>query len=336
MSRNPFQKDDVTYLKSFITSLFICLAVLVGSVYFYDRLNSDIELWKNNGMAGLIENVKPSFPFLSTKKTFLFLGVDSNGKHTDTFRGTRSDTIILANFDPKTKKLNMISIPRDSKVYIADGHGIRKINSAFALGGPSLAIKTIEDTLGVKIDYYLAIDYAGVKKLVDALGGVEVDVEKNMRYTDRTGNLHVDLTEGYHTLNGDQAEEYIRFRHDKMGDIGRISRQQNFVMALIKKLESPSTVPKIPELIKIASENTQTNMSAYDMSKYGASILSVKPDNINVKMVPGAPSKRGRLSYWIIDAEETQNLLDVFFYSKKPADVLQDDGSGDDEDAENY
>ena len=138
---------------------------------------------------------KPDFalPFGPRRQNILLLGVDSNGADSDLWVGTRTDTMILLNIDPRTKTVNAVSIPRDSKVYLPKGMGVQKINAAHAIGGIEMTIKTVEDTLGVKVDKYIMFHDEGVRAIVKALGGVDIFVEKNMRYDDYAGNLHINF-----------------------------------------------------------------------------------------------------------------------------------------------
>lgn len=179
----------------------------------------------------IINDVKtvPSLPFNIGRQNILFMGLDSNGRNTDPFKGTRSDSMIVVSIDPATKSANVLSIPRDSKVYLSDNHGLDKINAAHAYGGPDLTIRTIQDTFGIKIDHYIALDFRAVRELVKAFGGVSVNVEKRMVYRDRTAGLNIDLHPGYQVLTPEQAEGYLRFRHYAVGDIGRMQRQQWFM-----------------------------------------------------------------------------------------------------------
>ncbi len=180
-----------------------------------------------------------NLPLFKKRQNILILGVDKNPDGNDPFSNTRSDTIILLNIDPKHRSINAISIPRDSKVYIAGDYGIQKINSAHAYGGVELTKKTVENTLGVKVDRYIAVNSEAVIHLVDILGGVPVYVEKDMFYHDYSGKLNVRLPKGNHVLNGQQAEGYLRFRKDGLGDIGRTSRQQWFLRNLLTQLQTP-------------------------------------------------------------------------------------------------
>ena len=301
-----------------LTALVICIA----GIAYISTIGSDSKYSKI--IMCYLKDLNPkdqkgfNLPVLQHKQNILIVGVDSNGKNADKFKGTRSDTMILVNIDPGRHSINAISIPRDSKVYLAGDYGVQKINAAHALGGIDLTIKTVEDTLGVKIDKYILINNDGVKKLVDALGGVPVYIEKNMYYNDNTAGLHINLTKGLHVLNGDQVEGYLRFRKDGLGDIGRTSRQQWFVKAVLEKLQSPSVISKIPEVLNIASSYVKTNLSLYEMSHLAATLRNIDMNDVEFATLPGAPSKKGYISYWILDPEKTQEVIDRMVYRDKP------------------
>lgn len=257
-----------------------------------------------------------NLPFGPRKQNILLLGVDSNGADSDLWVGTRTDTIILMNIDPKTKTVNAISIPRDSKVYLPNGM-TQKINAAHAIGGIKMTIKTIEDTLGVKIDRYIMLHDEGVRAITDALGGVDIYVEKNMKYDDYAGKLHINLTKGQHRLTGNDVVEYLRFRHDAMGDIGRTKRQQWFLRGLLADLKKPETLIKIPKIVSVTSKYVKTDMSPYEMTQYAGLATHFDMDNIEIAMLPGGPNKQGYISYWILDPESTQKVIDRLIYRKK-------------------
>lgn len=259
-----------------------------------------------------------SLPFLPRRQNILLLGVDSNGSKTDPWSGTRSDTIVLLNIDPKTRSVNAISIPRDSKVFVADGHGVQKINAAHALGGVRLTKQTVEETLGVRVDRYIVVSDEAVKKLVDALGGIPIYVEKRMNYDDYSGQLHVHLSKGLNVLDGRQAVGYLRFRHDGLGDIGRTQRQQWFLRGLLEKIQTPQAIAKIPEMLNIASTYVKTDLSLYEMSQYAAMAKSFDISKIQVATLPGSPNKKGSISYWILDPEKTQEVLNRLIYRDEP------------------
>lgn len=281
----------------------------VGQNTFLSNLLSKISLGNNS-------KNKPefSFPFGLRRQNILLLGVDSNGADSDLWVGTRTDTMILFNIDPKTKTVNAISIPRDSKVYLPKGMGIQKINAAHAIGGVGMTVKTVEDTLGVHVDKYIMVHDDAVRAIVEALGGVDIYVEKNMRYNDYAGKLHINFTKGKHHLTEKDAVEYLRFRHDALGDIGRTQRQQWFLRGLLNDLKKPETIAKIPRIIAVTKKYVKTDISAYEMSQYAALAKGIDMDNIEIAMLPGAPNKYGVTSYWILDPEKTQDVVDRLIY----------------------
>ncbi len=268
---------------------------------------------------------KPEFnlPFGPRRQNILLLGVDSNGADSDLWVGTRTDTIILLNIDPRTKTVNAISIPRDSKVYLPKNMGVQKINAAHAIGGIDMTIKTVEDSLGVKVDRYIMLHDEGVREIVKALGGVDIYVEKNMHYDDYAGKLHINFTKGKHHLTEKDAVEYLRFRHDATGDIGRTKRQQWFLRGLLADLQKPESIVKIPQLVSITHKYVKTNMSPYEMTQYAALAKGFDMDNIEIAMLPGAPNKTGYISYWILDPEKTQEVVNRLIYREKPQGVKE-------------
>lgn len=297
-------KDKFTVLWS-ITAIGISILISVAILLCTNPS------WLPNFTANLPST--PSLPFLNQKQNILLLGIDSNGKGSGAFSG-RSDSIIILSIDPFSKTVNAISIPRDSKVYLADNKGLDKINAAHAYGGADLTIKTIEQTFGLKIDHYLAINYNAIKELVTILGGVPINVEKRMRYRDRTAKLNIDLYPGLQVLNSEQAEGYLRFRHDAISDIGRMQRQQWFVRGVVEKLQSPEIITKIPQLIQTMSENIETDMNIFDLTKFATYAKQVDFSKVQSATLPGKPSNRGHVSYMIIDSEKTQEIIDRLIY----------------------
>ena len=263
------------------------------------------------------EHADFTLPFGLRRQNILFLGVDASGNPNDLWSGTRTDTIILVNIDPRTKSVNALSIPRDSKVYLPGDNGVNKINAAHAIGGIEMTKRTIEDTLGVHIDRYIMVHDSAVKEIVDAMDGLDVYVEKPMHYNDYSGNLHINFTKGDHHLTGQQAVEYLRFRHDALGDIGRTQRQQWLLRSLLNKLKQPETITKIPDIISVAKKYIKTDMSFYEMSQYAALAKHIDMDKIEVAMLPGAPNQKGYISYWILDPEKTQEVVNRVIYRDK-------------------
>lgn len=257
------------------------------------------------------------FNFSPRRQNILLMGVDASENPATPFKGTRSDTMLLISIAPYGKNINVISIPRDSKVYIAGKNKADKINHAFAFGGAKLTVRTVEESFGVKINNYVAISNAGVVKLIDTLGGLPIYIEKSMKYDDYSAKLHINLKQGNHVLSGKETEGYLRFRHDSYGDIGRIRRQQWFFNALIARLKDPTVIIKLPELLKIMPEYIQTDLSGYELAKYVGMAKNVDSSSIQIATIPGAPSTKGIISYWIVDPIKTQELIDTMIYRNK-------------------
>ena len=322
---NEENKLIITLRAIFVTFFVVAITALTMFIITnYNDISTIIESFTDKKLIGVKVNHKPdltpskfNFKMLSRYQNILLLGVDSNGPNTLPFSGVRSDTIIVLNIDLHGKSVNAISIPRDSKVYIAEGHGVQKINSAYAIGGIDLTKKTIEETLGIKIHNYIIVNAEGVRQLIDAIGGVPIHIDQNMHYHDYSAGLHIDFTKGDYVLSGEEAEEYLRFRKDVMGDIGRVHRQQKFIKALIEQIKSPEALRKIPEALKIASLYTRTDLNLYQMSQYAAAARDIDLNKVEFVMLPGGPNKKGIISYWILDPEKTQQIINRLIYRQK-------------------
>lgn len=299
-------RKTLTVMAILFFVILACILIFANSEDIFGKFN------KKNAN-GLDFNL----PFGPHRENILLLGVDSNGADSDLWVGTRTDTIILMNIDPRTKTVNAISIPRDSKVYLPDGMGTQKINAAHAIGGIKMTVKTIEETLGIRIDRYIMFHDEGVREIVKALGGIDIYVEKNMKYDDYAGKLHINISKGQHHLTDKDVVEYLRFRHDAMGDIGRTKRQQWFLRGLLAQLKKPETIVKIPKLVSVTHKYVKTDMTPYEMSQYAALATHFDMDNIEIAMLPGAPNKHGYISYWILDPEKTQEVINRLIYRKK-------------------
>jgi LCP family protein required for cell wall assembly len=214
-----------------------------------------------------------------------------------------SDSMFLLRFDPNEDKVTMLSIPRDTRTEIP-GHGVRKINDANALGGPSLAAESVTNLLGgVEIDRYLRINVQGIEKLIDSLGGVTVEVPKDLKYTDHSQHLYIDLKQGKQHLNGQQALQFLRFRYDAYGDIGRVQRQQTLIRAVIEQSLSPTTLVKLPEILSIVHSNLDTNLTNNELIALTAFAAQKQRSDVKMLMLPGdfslIPNDQGTdISYW--------------------------------------
>lgn len=310
-----------SFLRSFLITL-IVLTSLAAFAYRSDVKNavSDLIASVTGSKAGRVEF---NLPFSPRRQNILFMGVDVVSNAQDPFKGNRSDTMLLISIAPYGKDINIISIPRDSKVYIANRNKPDKINHAFAYGGPDLSVKTVEETFGVRIDHYIALSNEGLIKFIDTIGGLPIYIEKDMYYHDSTAGLHIELTQGEHVLNGEQTEGYLRFRKDALGDIGRIRRQQWFFNALMARLKEPSVLVKLPEVLKVMPKYIKTDLSVYELSQYAAMVKSVDTSSIQVATLPGTPSTKGIVSYWILDPDKTQEIINKLVYRDKSAPLTE-------------
>ncbi len=214
--------------------------------------------------------------------------------------GSRTDAIALAIFDAENKALRIASIPRDSRVYIP-GKSWDKINHAYVYGGINLLRETLVNLTGMPIDYFVKINYKSFPRIVDLLGGVDIYVEKRLVYNDFSGKLFINIPAGQQHMNGKTALGYVRFRHDPLGDIGRVRRQQKFIDLMMKKLKSPSIIPRIPSLINEVMDAIDTDLAPLEALKLLQFANSLPPDRIKMFMAPGRTGSSKNISYWILD-----------------------------------
>ncbi|CAM5780403.1 regulatory protein [Brevibacillus borstelensis AK1] len=204
----------------------------------------------------------------------LLMGVDRRGMKNNGL--PRSDSMMLVSVDPVTKRYDLFSILRDTYVEIP-GHGSSRINAAIVEGGPELAMETVSQLTGLSVDRYVITDFEGFRHLIDAVGGVEIDVEKNMRYRDPTdkGMYDIDLKKGLQRLDGTKALQYVRFRHDATSDYTRTERQRKLMAALASQMKNGTTLIQLPSILKQITPYVQTNISSMDMLKLAGLGLSL-------------------------------------------------------------
>jgi LCP family protein required for cell wall assembly len=244
-------------------------------------------------------------PFIGDTN-LLVVGLDNvEGSH-------RTDTILVVHVSPKDKKVNVVSIPRDT-IMDVPGIGLTKVNHAFAYGGIYLTRRTLEDFLGIKIPFSVAINIDGLAKVIDTLGGLTINVEKRMYYVDYAGGLFVDLYPGLQHLNGRQALGYVRFRHDPSGDMGRILRQQKFMQALARKIIIKKDVLSAPKVIMSLLSNINTNMSARQVLGLSLAMRqSFDIGNIEMTSVPGDSIMIDKVYYMKPDLAEVERITRMY------------------------
>jgi len=214
---------------------------------------------------------------------------------------SRSDTILIARSTG-----GMLSVPRDTLVKIP-GVGEDKLNAAYAYGGPDLTVETLDNLTGVPIDDYAVIKFTGVEDVVNALGGVTIDVRQEIKLG--IEGRKFTIQPGKQELNGGQALAYVRYRGGPQADIGRIGRQQRFISALAKEAISPLNWPRLPATINAAWSNIETNMNPLQAARFGAQYM-VWGRGDPVEMYPGTPQYIGGISYWVPDEKAGEQVID--------------------------
>lgn len=214
----------------------------------------------------------------------------------------RSDSILLVRIDFDHKLVKAMSIPRDTRVQIR-GHKIEKLNHSYAYGGLELLRETVINLTGMPIDYYIIINYKSFPRIVDAIGGVKLNVTKKMRYTDNAQNLHIDITPGLQHMNGEQALKFVRFRHDALGDVGRMQRQQVFVSAVLDKVLSPAIIPRLRDLTESIIAMVKTDIPIQTALQLAWYVKDINTKNVEFFTMPGSSGYIGTVSYWIPDLQ---------------------------------
>lgn len=263
------------------------------------------------------------------RMNILLLGLDAGTIGADEKHNHyRSDTMMVVSIDPAEKAVSVLSIPRDTRVMIP-GVGYQKINAAMAYGGPELAVQTVKELLNVPIHHYVAINYEGFRKLVDAIGGVEINIEKRMKYVDKAGGLYIDLEPGLQVLDGEKAEQFVRFRKYPEGDLGRIKAQQQFLEAAAKSFFKPSNLLRLPQIVKAVQETVKTDMDTSDMLKLANLARQMGQDNLKMYVLPGEGRYINGISYFIPYQSEMQQVVkEVFFGGNANVKVAVLNGSG--------
>ena len=295
--RKPRQKRKI-WPAVLLIFIFIGAAV-AGAMVASSTLGSDDP--KHNPINQLErENKEAELIKAKDKTTVLIMGVDVREDDVG-----RSDTMMIATIDPKLDKASLLSVPRDTRVRIY-GYGFDKINAAYAYGGEPLSEKTVENLLGIDIDHYVIINTKSFVKIIDAIGGIDIDVEKRMYYEDPwddDGGLYIDLYPGMQHMDGKTAVTYVRYR-DSEGDIGRIHRQQKFMEACMDKIVSPEIITKIPAVVREIVDALETDMTFRQLLEIAGALKAAQQNGLATEMVPGYPLYIDGVSYWMPDVEE--------------------------------
>ncbi len=254
--------------------------------------------------------------------------------------GTRTDTIMVGCYNSVTNGIDIMSIPRDTLVSATAanfeimqernpslGSNVMMVNSIHSYAGsedgPEMLTEELANLLDISIDYYIRVDFDAFHYFIDSIGGVDFDVPRDMKYDDPTQDLHIDLEAGMQHLDGEKAEQLVRFRKDNygggyaLGDIDRIQVQQDFFKALVKKAVSADTIKSNPQAyLTTLFKYVTTNAGIKDALKYISVVDKLDTDNINTYTLPGTT----RNNRWIMDEEQTESIVYEVF--KRPSEEI--------------
>ncbi|MBN1073226.1 LytR family transcriptional regulator [Clostridium botulinum] len=287
-----------------ILALLITFTIVVigSSVLFLGKIN------KND----MIEPTK-----VSTNKpvNILLLGTDiGDPSQPNNNAIKRTDTIMVLNYNPKEKKLQVVSIPRDTLIDV-NGKNL-KINSAYAIGGEKRVKSEVEKLLNISINYIAKIDYNAFREFIDAIGGIKMQIERNMIYDDEGQNLHINFKKGEVVkLDGKKAEEFFRWRKNNdgsgfaNGDLDRIENQQKFISKVVDKCTSPMIIFKIPSIIKALGDNIDTNMPPLKVISYGLKFSRINSEKIDMKIAQGTPKDISGESFLVFDKNLNKDII---------------------------
>jgi len=221
----------------------------------------------------------------------------------------RADTIMLLSLNNDTGEINIISIPRDMRIKIP-GYGMDKVNHAYAYGGVSLTRQAVEEFLDINVDHYMVTDFDGFKNIVDILGGIELEVEKKMRYYGI--DVTIELDPGCQHLDGDKALQYVRFRNDEEGDFGRVRRQQEFLKALIQEIIAFKNILKFPRLLPEIAQNMKTDLELSQALRLANRLKNVEIEEINTFTLPGRSGYIEGISYVLPEETQIRQMVDRY------------------------
>ena len=305
------QRKKIYIIVTIITLLLVISTAVLGAKIAKNGLSLKGLLMTGIGQDEAdIENLDPFY--------CLVLGVSED------IEAELTDTIMLCAYYPNEQKVSILSIPRDtfvgSSTTRADSYD--KINALYQTS-PEKTLEAVRNLTGIDVRNYVVISNNALRDVVDAINGVYFDVPIDMNYDDTSQKLHIHLKKGYQLLDGDKAEQLVRFRHNNDGstypaeygtqDIGRMRTQREFLKAAAKQILSGNNILKIDEIIDVLFKNVTTNLTVNDIIKYIPAATEFNPDNVQSEMLPGEADYIGALSFYIADEDEANTLISQLF-----------------------
>ncbi len=331
--RKPFNPVK-TFFKIVISIVMVFLILAGGACFAYHKVTGNMP-FSNMGITANANDTSILDALLgkNMKLNVAVFGVDKDG--------TRTDVAFVVHYDSEQESISLISVPRDTRVDVCEEveellggrYGVTKFNAVHAYGGkehgPEAAMLQLEDLLGISIDHYVKVDFDALVEIVDAVGGVEVDVPQDMYWNMAdTGDITINLKKGLQTLDGEKALQLVRFRRYADGDVGRIQVQQLFLKALAEKvLSTESIVTNLGDYIKVMYKHVETDVKLADALKYANYITKIDMEKISMETLPGTGQYISGVSYFVHDPVATREMVDRVFYSV--ASEGKEDGSVD-------
>lgn len=244
----------------------------------------------------------------------LILGVDDSIRQ-------EADTILVLSFSNDTGKSRIISIPRDTWITMQGNSG--RIGTIYGWGGVNRMVKEVSRLLSISIHQYVIIDMATFAELIDVLGGLDIYVEENMDYDDEAAGLSIHIGQGYQHLSGEEVQKYLRYRGEKLGDVGRVQRQQKFIKALYAKVLQLDTIPKLPAIADIFRNRMETSAEIFDSAHLANVLRRMSSDPPTTLMLPGSENVDGA---WVPNVAELEARISELFPLQ---DIIQHSDEGD-------
>lgn len=253
---------------------------------------------RNVGGGEDIEELDRAVP--NQRKNIIVFGTDKSG--------LRSDVIMIFSISQKHENINVMSIPRDTKVRI-DGYGTNKINTALALGRENLAVATVKSLTGIAIHDYVTVNFDAVVDVIDALGGVEFNVPQNMYYNDPVQGLNINIKKGQQLLDGEDSLKLLRFRSYPMADLRRNEVQQDFIKAAFEQHANAKSVKKIPAIYSAVEDNIKSSMSLAEITEYANMVRKMDNPVMQSFELPVTLSD----PYVVMDTDAALEIINLHF-----------------------
>ena len=241
----------------------------------------------------------------------------------------KADTILVVSMDNGSGRVRFINIPRDTLVTVPVSGVQARLSDVYPAGGAPLMVRQVNSLLGISIHQYVVMDMKAFAHFIDALGGIDVYVETNMDYQDPEANLTIHLEQGYRHLDGAKSLEYLRYRGEELGDVGRVQRQQKFVKAVYSKILQFDTLPKLPAIADIFKNEVETSAEVFDSAHLANVLRGISSEQPISVMLPGTAAEND-YTIWIPDGAGIQNRMQELF---RPSDIEQGESSTDKEEA---